>query len=129
VHSLTFLLRENSGINHGTFLHIAHEEGLITNSSIHAGIRAPCLRPKGDVRNDIRCGFEMVKAREIDQIGIAGVVRKLRERVAGTKVYITVDIDVLDPAYAPGMFLLFCVRYFPYDCLPISPCVCVPSPS
>jgi agmatinase len=80
---------------------------LITNSSIHAGIRAPCLRPKGDIVNDIRCGFEMVKAREIDQIGIAGVVKKLRDRVAGTKVYISVDIDVLDPAFAPGTSPLF----------------------
>jgi agmatinase len=94
----------DSGINHGTFLHIAHEEGLITNSSIHAGIRAPVLSPKGDVANDIRCGFEMVKARDIDRIGIAGVIERLRKRVAGTKVYISVDIDVLDPAFAPGTF-------------------------
>jgi len=99
---------ENSGVNHGTFLHIAHEEGLLTNSSIHAGIRAPVVRPKGDVRNDVRCGFDMVKAREVDRIGIDGVIRKLKERVAGTKVYISVDIDVLDPAFAPGKLFLLC---------------------
>jgi hypothetical protein len=52
----------------------------------------------------------MVKARDIDHIGIAGVVEKLRKRVAGTKVYISVDIDVLDPAFAPGTFLILFTR-------------------
>lgn len=96
------LIQYDSGVNHGTFLHIAHEEGLIRNTSIHAGIRAPVVRPKGDVRNDLRCGFEMVKARAIDRLGVAGIIDKLKSRVAGTKVYISVDIDVLDPAFAPG---------------------------
>lgn len=96
------LKQYNSGVNHGTFLHIAHEEGLIRNTSIHAGIRAPVMRPKGDVRNDLRCGFEMVKARAIDRLGVAGIIDKLKSRVSGTKVYISVDIDVLDPAFAPG---------------------------
>jgi agmatinase len=91
-----------AGVNHGTFLHIAHEEGLIRNSSIHAGIRAPVVRPKGDVRNDIRCGFEIVRARDIDRLGISGVIDTLKKRVAGSKIYISVDIDVLDPAYAPA---------------------------
>ncbi|KAF2188414.1 Arginase/deacetylase [Zopfia rhizophila CBS 207.26] len=91
-----------AGVNHGTFLHLAHEEGLIRNTSIHAGIRAPVMRPKGDVRNDIRCGFDMVKARDIDRIGVSGITGKLKRRVAGSRVYISVDIDVLDPAFAPA---------------------------
>jgi agmatinase len=45
----------------------------------------------------------MVKARDIDRIGISGIVERLMQRVSGTKVYISVDIDVLDPAFAPGM--------------------------
>jgi len=44
----------------------------------------------------------MVKARDIDRIGTNGVIEKLKERVRNTKVYISVDIDVLDPAFAPG---------------------------
>lgn len=94
--------KQDRGVNHGTFLHIAHEEGLIRNTSIHAGIRAPLIRKKGDLRNDVRCGFDIVRARDIDRIGVDGVIQKLKERVAGTKVYISVDIDVLDPAFAPG---------------------------
>lgn len=75
---------------------------MIRNTSIHAGIRAPVVRPKGDVRNDVRCGFEIVRARDIDRLGVSGVIDTLKKRVAGTKVYISVDIDVLDPAYAPA---------------------------
>jgi agmatinase len=44
----------------------------------------------------------MIKARDLDQIGTKGVIEKLKERVADSKVYISVDIDVLDPAFAPG---------------------------
>jgi agmatinase len=75
---------------------------LIRNTSIHAGIRAPIMRPKGDLRNDLRCGFAIVKAKDIDRIGVLGIVDQLKKRVAGTQVYISVDIDVLDPAFAPG---------------------------
>jgi agmatinase len=91
-----------AGVNHGTFLHLAHEEGLLLNSSIHAGIRAPMARRKGDLRNDRRCGFDIVKARDIDRIGVDGVIERLKERVGDSKVYISVDIDVLDPAFAPA---------------------------
>lgn len=69
---------------------------------MHAGIRAPLVRPKGDLRNDVRCGFDIVSAREVDTAGIPAIVEKIKNRVAGTKVYISVDIDVLDPAFAPG---------------------------
>ncbi|MCJ1372337.1 hypothetical protein MMC20_003561 [Loxospora ochrophaea] len=86
----------------GTFLHLAHEEGLISNTSIHAGIRAPLVKPKGDLRNDLRCGFEIVKARDIDRIGVDGIIKTLKDRVKDSKVYVSVDIDVLDPAFAPA---------------------------
>ena len=90
----------------GTFLHIAHEEGLISNtSSIHAGIRAPLFNPNRDLRNDARCGFEIITARDIDRIGVSGIIDRLKKRVGDSKVYISVDIDVLDPAYAPGTYL------------------------
>ncbi|KAF6811798.1 arginase family protein [Colletotrichum sojae] len=95
-------ISDYAGLNHGTFLHIAHEEHLILNTSIHAGIRAPLIRRKGDLRNDVRCGFEIVTARDLDKLGANGVISKLKERVGNSKVYISVDIDVLDPAYAPA---------------------------
>ncbi|ROW12032.1 hypothetical protein VPNG_05196 [Cytospora leucostoma] len=92
-----------ASVNHGTFLHIAHEEGLISNhSSIHAGIRAPLGTQQRDLDNDSRCGFEVITARDIDEFGAKGIIKKLRERVGTGNVYITVDIDVLDPAFAPA---------------------------
>ncbi|KAB8207844.1 hypothetical protein BDV34DRAFT_211272 [Aspergillus parasiticus] len=59
-----------AGVNHGTFLHIAHEE--------------------------------IIKARDLDRVGITGIVEQIKARVGDSKVYISVDIDVLDPAYAPA---------------------------
>ncbi|KAI1818187.1 arginase [Poronia punctata] len=94
-------ISDYAGLNHGTFLHIAHEEGLIRNTSIHAGIRAPLARPKGDITNDERCGFARLTARDLDRFGISGIISRIRERVTGP-VYISVDIDVLDPAFAPA---------------------------
>ncbi|KAJ0120951.1 hypothetical protein J7T55_015690 [Diaporthe amygdali] len=92
-----------ASVNHGTFLHIAHEEGLISNdSSIHAGIRAPLGTRDRDLNNDVQCGFEIVTARDIDELGPKGVIKKLKDRVGEGNVYITVDIDVLDPAFAPA---------------------------
>jgi len=91
-----------AGVNHGTFLHIAHEEGLILNSSAHAGIRAPFINKKHDLKNDKRCGFEIITARDIDKIGVSGIIEKLKSRVGDSNVYISVDIDVLDPAFAPA---------------------------
>ena len=83
-----------SGVNHGTFLHIAHEEGLIRNTSVHAGIRAPVTNKKYDLGNDKACGFTIVKARDIDRFGMQGIIDKIKARVSGSKVYISVDIDV-----------------------------------
>jgi len=60
------------------------------------------MRRKGDLRNDVRCGFEIVKARDIDRTGVKGVIETLKTRVANSRVYISVDIDVLDPAFAPA---------------------------
>ena len=75
---------------------------MIRNTSIHAGIRAPVINKRYDLENDKACGFKILKARELDKIGTQGFIDKLKERVAGSKVYISVDIDVLDPAYAPA---------------------------
>lgn len=94
---------EYASVNHGTFLHIAHEEGLISNhSSIHAGIRAPLGTQQRDLDNDADCGFQIVTARDIDELGPKGVVKKLKDRVKDGNVYITVDIDVLDPVGCPS---------------------------
>ena len=57
------------------------------------------------MRNDRRCGFDTISAPDVDKLGIQAIIQKIRQRVRDTRVYITVDIDVLDPAFAPGGFL------------------------
>lgn len=88
-------------VNHGTYLHWAHEKGLLTNSSIHAAIRGPYPGPR-DVQHDIDCGFDRILARDIDKIGTAGIIKKIRERVGDGSIYITVDVDSMDPANTPA---------------------------
>ena len=68
---------------------------------MHAGIRTQ-LASLGDIKNDKRCGFAIVYANDIDRLGIQRVINRIKERIGQEKVYISVDIDVLDPAYAPA---------------------------
>ncbi|EFX04272.1 agmatinase [Grosmannia clavigera kw1407] len=92
-----------ASINHGTYFYHAAQEGLLRNdSNIHAGIRTTLSGPS-DYENDGYCGFEIVEAREIDTIGTDGIIERIKARV-GTKnpVYLSLDIDTLDPAFAPA---------------------------
>ncbi|KAH8892787.1 agmatinase [Thozetella sp. PMI_491] len=90
-------------ITHGTLLHFAHEEGLLKNDSgIHVGNRAVLFDKTEDLRHDAECGFQSVMATDIDTIGIKGIVKRVAERVGSGPVYVTIDIDVLDPAFAPA---------------------------
>lgn len=91
-------------LNHGTFLHYAAEQGYINkNNSYHLGLRAPYIDDKYDRQHDVDCGFNTITARDIDRYGIRGIVDIILNLVGKTNpVYITVDIDVLDPAFAPA---------------------------
>src|SRR5437762_13043663 len=44
----------------------------------------------------------IVEAREIDEIGTEGIIKKIWERVGNNPVYLSIDIDTLDPAFAPA---------------------------
>jgi len=43
-----------------------------------------------------------VRARDMDRLGVDRVIAMVRERVGDASVYISIDIDVLDPGFAPG---------------------------
>ncbi len=87
---------------HGTPFRRASEEGLIDKSaSMHVGIRGP-LFAASDLIDDGVLGFQIVHCRELDDLGARGVLDKVRARVGDRPVYVSVDIDVLDPAFAPG---------------------------
>ena len=87
---------------HGTPFRRASEEGLLdTSACVHVGTRGPLYSP-GDLVDDRRLGFEVVGSVEMDDLGPRGVLERVRERVEDRPVYVSVDIDVLDPAFAPG---------------------------
>ena len=79
-------------------LHLAHNEGLISNhSNMHLGSRSTLSEKDYDLENDAHCGFSYIRAREIDEMGIDAIVQRVVERVGDKLVYLSVDIDVLDP--------------------------------
>lgn len=87
---------------HGTPFRRAAEEGLIDpTASCHVGIRGP-LYAASDLPEDAALGFVPVHADEFETLGVAGVVDRVRDRLGDAPVYVSVDIDVLDPAHAPG---------------------------
>ena len=69
---------------------------------MHLGSRSALFNQHFDLNNDLRCGFSYIRARELDKLGINKVVEKIAERVGDEYVYLSVDIDVLDPAFAPA---------------------------
>ncbi|WP_369047357.1 agmatinase [Sinomonas sp. P10A9] len=87
---------------HGTPFRRAVEEGILDTDAIsHVGTRGP-LYGKRDLEDDRRFGFGIVTSSDVYYKGVREVVAKLRERIGGRPLYVSVDIDVLDPAHAPG---------------------------
>ncbi|MEV4123413.1 agmatinase [Nocardia sp. NPDC049707] len=92
----------NQPVNHGTIFRRAFEEGLLVEDhSIHVGIRGP-IYDQMDLNDDARMGFRIIRAGDLDVMGIETAVDVVRRRVGDVPVYVSIDIDVLDPAFAPG---------------------------
>lgn len=93
---------DQAAINHGTYFYWASQEGLINNgTSIHGAIRTT-LSSLEDYANDDASGFQRIEAREIDTLGTDGIIKKIRETVGDNPVYLSIDIDSIDPAFAPA---------------------------
>ncbi|KAF5368499.1 hypothetical protein D9758_002149 [Tetrapyrgos nigripes] len=94
-------ITEQSRVTHGTFFYLAQEEGLISNNSIHAGIRCK-LGGEADLENDQVVGFQLISTDDIDDLGIPEIIKRIRARVGSSPVYLSLDIDVIDPGLAPA---------------------------
>jgi agmatinase len=91
-----------ASITHGTPFRRAWEEELLRDdASLHVGIRGP-LFSRQDLVDDASFGFGIVTAMDLEELRIAGVVQKVRQRIGDAPVYVSIDIDVLDPGFAPG---------------------------
>ncbi|WP_037576246.1 agmatinase [Phaeacidiphilus oryzae] len=87
---------------HGTPFRRAVEEGILDTSALsHVGTRGP-LYGKSDLSEDQRMGFGIVTSADVMRRGVDEVAQQLRERIGDRPLYVSVDIDVLDPAHAPG---------------------------
>jgi agmatinase len=88
-------------VTHGTIFRRATEEGLIDPSrSVQIGLRGS-VYARADYEENRELGFKMMLAREFDAAGVEGAVGMAREHLT-LPVYVTVDVDVFDPAFAPG---------------------------
>lgn len=89
-------------VTHGTPFRRASEEGLIDlERSLHVGIRGP-LYSRDDLRDDARLGFAIIASHELESEGLQSAIERMHARLGNAPLYISVDIDVLDPAHAPG---------------------------
>ncbi|GAA3353545.1 agmatinase [Streptomyces antimycoticus] len=87
---------------HGTPFRRAAEEGILDTSALsHVGTRGS-LYSKEDLDEDTKLGFGIVTSADVMRRGVDEVVQQLKERIGKRPLYISVDIDVLDPAHAPG---------------------------
>jgi agmatinase len=87
---------------HGTPFRRAVEEGLLDTEAVsHVGTRGP-LYGKADLDEDERLGFGIVTSADVMRRGVDEVTHALRERIGDRPLYVSIDIDVLDPAHAPG---------------------------
>ncbi|MEA2285591.1 MAG: agmatinase, partial [Solirubrobacteraceae bacterium] len=87
---------------HGTPFRRALEEGLIDPArSLLAGMRGS-LYAASDLDEPRSWGFQIVACDELRTWTAAEYGARVRERVAGGPAYLSFDIDVIDPAFAPG---------------------------
>ncbi|WP_226534111.1 agmatinase [Microbacterium paraoxydans] len=89
-------------VTHGTPFRRASEEGLIDlTASCHVGTRGP-LYSKQDLEDDERLGFSIVSSEYIEEHGVEAGIARILQRIGDKPLYVSIDIDVLDPAHAPG---------------------------
>ncbi|KAK4560434.1 hypothetical protein LTR86_005630 [Recurvomyces mirabilis] len=94
---------EQSFFTHGTMFWVAHNESLIMkDKSVHAGLRTR-LSSIEDNEDDDAQGWVRIACDDIDDMGAAAVAKKIVDHVGtDTPVYLSIDIDVIDPGMAPA---------------------------
>jgi agmatinase len=87
---------------HGTPFRRAVEEGLLDPSrSIQVGMRGS-IYDEGDWEDAIEMGFDLVPTDTVRKLGIEETIARIRERVGDARIYVSFDVDFVDPAFAPG---------------------------
>ena len=88
--------------NHGTVFRRAIEEGLIDVSrSLQIGMRGGLYGPE-DLQDARDLGLGVYTTNDYKRMGVEKMLKVIHERVANGPVFLSFDIDFLDPVYAPG---------------------------
>jgi agmatinase len=89
---------------HGTWTYEALQEGLVSPAhTVQIGIRSSGVRAARDYVQDQGGQIFTARAlRGLDGAGLTPMLLAIRERIGQRPVYLTLDIDCLDPAFAPG---------------------------
>jgi agmatinase len=89
--------------NHGTWMRRAIEEGLVdAGRSIEVGLRGSVYAPEDWEVLDSELGLAYLPTHELLDRGVEATIQLIRERVGDGPAFISFDIDVVDPAFAPG---------------------------
>ena len=88
--------------SHGTPFRRAIEEGLIdTSAYIQVGIRGSTSGPD-DLLEAQQLGARVMPIEEVFELGIPAVIGQIQAMMGERRVYVSLDIDAVDPAFAPG---------------------------
>jgi agmatinase len=102
---------ENDRIDHGTMFWWATKQGLIDpTTSVQIGLRT---------QNPDTLGFNIIDGAAVQSQSIEATVAAAREYLGDTPVYVTFDIDCLDPSYAPGTGTPVCGGLTSYQAMSI----------
>ena len=89
--------------NHGTWMRRAIEEGLVdVDHSIEVGLRGTLYDQSDWTVLRTELGLDYLTTEDLLGIGAAATAERIRERVGDRPAWLTLDIDVTDPGFAPG---------------------------
>jgi guanidinopropionase len=101
-HTDTWAEYQGSKFHHGSPFRLATEEGLIDpTKTVQIGIRGGQNVAEG-LNYSREHGMRLITIEEFDDLGWKAVAGEARRKVGDWPVYLTFDIDGLDPVYAPG---------------------------
>ena len=102
---------EGARVDHGTMFWHAAKKGIVDPTrSVQIGLRTT---------NDDTLGFRVLDARAVHEQGPQAIARQVLETVGDHKVYLSFDIDCLDPSIAPGTGTPVCGGLTSYQALEI----------
>jgi len=88
--------------NHGTpFSRAVEEDLLLVDHSIQVGLRGSIFS-KNHLEIPKKLGFEIITMVGLSETGVEKLIQRILKRVGDKKVFLSFDIDFVDPAFAPG---------------------------